>query len=152
MRRTHSLLTAIALAVVAAGCAGAAPTVKVLGVSEAGVVQSHEDDRKLSVYVQVVNPTRDEIQLSSLEYTLAAKSWFTSTGKVQLSRRLSADGAAVLELRVPFRQPAAGARIPYTLRGRLHANQRSWKVKANGVIERTRTGQTSRIQFRIAAK
>lgn len=153
MRSTSSTLIAVAVAFAAIGCGSAAPTVKVLGVSEAGKrTQVVTDDRQLSVYVQVVNPTKDELQLSRLDYTLAAESWFTSMGNVALSRRIRPDGATVLELRIPFEEPAAGAKIPYTLRGRLHAGSRSWKVTANGTIERSRVGDNARISFRIAAK
>lgn len=133
----------------AAGCAAKAPQLKILGVGQADSRDSrdsHHDGgargRMLVVYVEVVNRTDRDLELSKLEYTVAAESWFSSEGAVRLSRVVGPNATAVVEIPVPFKPRAeAPAGVAYSLRGKLFAQdsqiERSWSIRSDGTLDPT---------------
>lgn len=149
-----SLLPAIVLA----ACSGPAPQVKVLGVSEAHgrATPVPTRARELLVFVEVVNPTARDLQLSHLEYRLEADAWFASDGKVPITRAVAADSSMVVEIPVPLRDRGAGAdsEVEYTLEGRLFVldkqMERSWPVQVRGTLKRDQVGSGHPVRIRVA--
>lgn len=139
MRPLRNLLLASLAALAVSACSSASPQLKVIGVGQA---QSRGpgvgDARMLVVFVEVVNATQRDLELSRLEYELAADSWFSSEGAVRLSRDLTARGSVVVEIPVPYKPRVAAGEVAYTFRGKLYANdahvERSWKLDQNGVL------------------
>jgi hypothetical protein len=137
------LCCALLVGLTTAGCAAKAPQLKVLGVGQADSRDSRHDGargRMLVVYVEVVNRTDRDLELSKLEYTVAAESWFSSEGAVRLSRVIGPNATAVVEIPVPF-QPRADAPlgVAYSLRGKLFAQdsqiERSWSIRSDGTLD-----------------
>ncbi|HUH00824.1 MAG TPA: hypothetical protein VML75_02450 [Kofleriaceae bacterium] len=124
----------------AAGCAAKAPQLKVLGVGQADSRDDGARGRMLVVYVEVVNRTNRDLELSKLEYTVAAESWFSSEGAVRLSRVVGPNATAVVEIPVPFKPRAdAPMGVAYSLRGKLFAQdsqiERSWSISSDGTLD-----------------
>ena len=127
-----------------AACGAKNPQVKVLGISEAREhVVAQPTQKSLRVFLEVLNPTKRDVRLSRIEYRLAADEWFAATGTVDLSRAVSADSAAVIEILVPIeaaRQLTSNAKgtVPYRFEGRLFTVEerveRSWPVRVSGTI------------------
>lgn len=123
-----------------AGCAAKAPQLKVLGVGQADSREAGARERMLVVYVEVVNRTTRDLELSKLEYTVAADAWFSSEGSVRLSRAIGPNATAVVEIPVPFKARAeAPAGVAYSLRGKLFAQdsqiERSWNIRSDGTLD-----------------
>lgn len=152
--RVIVLLSLMSLALVA--CGSTTPQVRVIGVSHAKRSHSQTGTGKVMVvFVEVVNPTDRKLNLSRLEYELAAEDWFSSTGKVTVSRPIGAKSTAVLEIPVPFSEPKAAKMVAYTLKGTLYADDhdllRSWNIHVNGVLDSSALAASSaRIRVRIA--
>jgi hypothetical protein len=132
------------LALALAACSAKSPQVKVLGISEARQhVVAEPTQRSLRVFLEVVNPTKRDVRLSRIEYHLAAESWFSAKGSVDLARAVSADSVAVVEILIPVEAAselasAASGRVPYRFEGRLFTVEerveRSWPVEVSGTI------------------
>jgi hypothetical protein len=125
-----------------AGCAPKTPQLKVLGVGQATSAEHRSGQRMLVVYVEVVNRTDRDLELSKLDYKVAAESWFSNEGSVRLSRVVGPNATAVVELPVPFQaRGEAPAGVAYSLRGKLFAQdsqlERSWDVRADGRLDPT---------------
>lgn len=96
--------------------------------------------RTVLVYMEVVNPTARDLQLSRLDYRLSADAWFSTEGTVSLARAVAPRSSAVVEIAVPVDHVAArrGDGVVYQLKGRLFAQadhvERSWSVTASGEI------------------
>jgi hypothetical protein len=144
-----SIVTSLVVA-----CAGPAPQIKVLGVSETG--SRPAPTRELVVFVEVVNPTAHHLRLSRLEYRLKAHQWIDSDGHVPITREVAADSSMVVEIPVPVRDQgrAADAEVPYTLQGRLFVvdkqMERSWPVEVQGTLKRDPDGSTHRVRLQVA--
>lgn len=136
-----TMLLAILLAVVAAGCASSRPRIKVLGVTDAQAVSSKASKRALVVFLEVVNPGAQELKLSRLEYRLDAESVLAVRGEIPLSRAVAADSSTVIEVPVQIDRSRGelDRTIPYLLSGRLFTVadrvERSWKVNVRGVLD-----------------
>ena len=126
---------------VAVSCASARPHVNVVAMSQSQGRGTTQGQPEVLVYMEVVNPTGRELQLSRLEYQLSADSWFESQGAVELVRRVAAKSATLVEIAVPVAEleGKSSSGVPYRLRGRLFAKanhvERSWPVDASGEIE-----------------
>ena len=108
----------------------------------------------MRVFVQVHNPTSQNLKLRSLEYRLVADDWFDSRGKVSVERVVLAGASAVVEIRVPISEDADQSSIrgvPYTLDARLFATadktERSWKLHAAGALANGRNGPMVRTRI-----
>jgi hypothetical protein len=139
-----------------AGCAGGAPDVKVIGVSEAKAHRGRPDDRVLVLFVEVINDTGRDLRLSRLQYRMDADRWFTHDGTTPLSRQLVAHSSAVVEVEVPWVARDSAAAVPYHLKGSLTAIdeqiERSFSVNATGTLEPGRIAVGSRARMRIAGE
>jgi hypothetical protein len=144
-------------AVAAAGCATASvPQVKVLGVSQTQARPSSQEPAKtLLVFLEVVNPSVRPLQLSRLEYRLAADDWFQAHGAVPLSRAIAADATVVVEVPVALQTAgtvSAGS-VDYVLEGTLFARdqqvERSWKVAVRGTLQAD-TVAGGQVRIRVA--
>jgi hypothetical protein len=139
--RFLSHLVFVALAgLLAVGCSATSPQLKVLGVGQAQTRgEGVQDGKMLVVYVEVVNKTQRELELSRLEYQLATRSWFTSNGSVRLSRDVGPHGTAVVEIPVPYEPRGAAGQVDFTFRGKLFATdsqvERSWSIRQDGTLE-----------------
>ena len=145
------LLAATLLATLSA-CATTKPALKVIGVG-----QSKSSDPVLVVFVEVVNETPRQLDLSRLEYALAADTWFDSQGEVRLSRSVAPKGTAVVEIPVPFKPRTAGGGVAYRFDGRLFAQdaqvERSWKITSSGTLDaRAVSVGTAGVRTRLAAE
>jgi hypothetical protein len=134
-------------ATLAAGCATAQPEVKVIAMSQAQARPARA--KQVLVFMEVVNPTNRDLQLSRLDYRLSADSWFSTEGTVSLARAVAPNSSAVVEIAVPV-DDIASRRAPgvvYKLDGRLFAHadhvERSWSVTASGEIR----DQSARFRF-----
>ena len=142
-------LALLAALLSAAGCSTTGPSVKVLGVQQAQATPS----QRITVFVEVVNPTSRELTLSRLEYRVRARSWFESEGAVALSRQIGAESSAIVEIQVPVKRVAGAGddeTIPYTLEGKLFAREdkmeRSWDVAVTGALgARLEGGKPTRV-------
>ena len=140
-RLTLWILTTLLLAGV--GCSTTAPQLKVLGVSRPAD-DAATNQSTLVVFVEVLNPTHQDLHLLRMEYQMAARPWLDASGRVPLSRDLASDSTAVVAIPVPYRDtlllPDAPASIPFELRGRLvsvdQRVERSWRVRVRGTIDR----------------
>ena len=158
MLPVRSLIVALSLSLVSA-CAGGAPDVKVLGVSEASAHRgAARDDRVLVMYVEVINDTSRELRLSRMSYQMEAERWFSHRGVVPLTRVLGAHSSAVVEVPVPWVGRSAEIAVPYRLAGTLVAVderiERSFKVDAEGTLDPSRiaVGDAPRSRLRIAGE
>ncbi len=103
--------------------------------------QTRSTGPEVLVFMEVVNPTGRDLELSRLEYRLSADTWFESNGSVGLARNVAARSSTVVEISVPAYelQGRGTAGVPYRLQGRLFAHadrvERSWKVDAAGRLE-----------------
>lgn len=139
MHALRLILLATIAALAMSACSSASPQLKVIGVGQA---QSRGpgvgDARMLVVFVEVVNSTNRDLELSKLEYDLAADSWFSSTGAVRLSREVNANSTAVVEIPVPYTARARAGEVAYQFRGKLFANdahvERTWKITQAGTL------------------
>ncbi len=145
--RLHAVLLAFAVLVVSA-CSSATPKMKVLGVKAPRIQQLEKPSMK--VFVEVHNPTSQNLNLQRLQYRLIAEEWFDSKGEVKVGRIITAGASAVVEILVPVTEGAEQGRmrgVPYTLDARLFAvadkTQRSWKLSAKGALA---ASQASRIR------
>lgn len=144
--RTWVLATLLAISL---GCGGAAPQLKVLGVTEPGerTAQTEADARMVVLFLEVVNPSALPLELSRLRYRFQASPWFDAAGEIALSRAVAADSATVVE--VPVRLSAAqvpsqaagtekAGDVLFSLDGRLFARagelERSWNVALKGTL------------------
>jgi hypothetical protein len=151
-----TLVGLLILGLSASACTGPNPHVKVIGVGQARAPSVAERSQVLLVFVEVVNPTRRDLRISRLEYTLSADSWFETSGKVSLARDVGAGSSAVVEIAVPLervRDMPRGA--AYNLEGKLFAREeryeRSWKVAVKGALADQGTGTAmGRARVRIA--
>lgn len=123
----------------------------VLGVKAPRVQKLSDPSMKL--FVEVHNPTRQNLNLKRLEYRLVADSWFDSRGEVEVERLVLAGASAVVEIMVPVAERAADGSmrgVPYTLDARLVAvtdkTIRSWKLHASGALSSTQGGHLVRAQ------
>lgn len=134
-------------------CGGAKPRVNVLGVSEARNVASGARNKLLVVFVEVVNPTSRDLELSRLEYDLESPSWFSTQGNVRLGRAVRAGSSAVVEIPVPVKRAAMDAPrgAAYQLQGKLFARddsrERSWKVSVKGALSKS---ASNRVRLNVA--
>jgi len=136
--RLHSVLLGLAVLVVSA-CSSATPKMTVLGVKAPRIQQF--DKPSMKVFVEVHNPTSQNLNLKRLQYRLVAEEWFDSKGEVNVGRTITAGASAVVEILVPITElPERGSMrgVPYTLDARLFAvtdkMQRSWKLSAKGAL------------------
>jgi hypothetical protein len=151
---------AVALSVVlVSACAGGAPDVKVLGVSEARAHRgAANDDRVLVMYVEVINDTARELRLSRMSYQMDAERWFSHRGTVPLTRVLGAHSSAVVEVPVPWVGRSAEIAVPYRLAGKLIAVdeqiERSFTVQAEGTLDPSHiaVGNPPRARMRVAGE
>jgi len=147
------LAAMLALGAGASGCAGQAPEVKVLGITQP---KEPVAEQRILVFVEVVNPGYHDLELSRLEYRFRASSWFKSEGRVALARQVAPGASAIVEIPVPVQGAPAGAvaGVPFSLEGRLFARddrlERSWAVKAKGDLRKA-AGPRRTVQVRIAA-
>jgi hypothetical protein len=132
----HIALPCLVLALaLASACASSRPAVRLLGVTDNSKTHIH---RTLLVFLEVRNPTKRPLQLSTLEYTLRAQPWFAAEGRLSMARRISAGGSAVIEIPVRVDRPAPTARdeVPFQLDGTLSARsgdiETRWAVRASG--------------------
>lgn len=129
-------MTLAGLLGMAACGASSSPRINVLGVQQT----NRAPRQTLTVFVEVVNPTGQNIKLSRLEYQVRAARWFETQGEVQLTREIAAESSAVVEIPVPVKSAGAADddQIPYTLVGRLFAREghgeRSWSVDVKGAL------------------
>lgn len=149
--RLFRALTLAGLIAVAACGASTSPRVNVLGVQ-----QTNSAPRQtLTVFVEVVNPTGQNLKLSRLEYQVRADAWFDTQGAVRLSREIGAQSSAVVEIPVPVKSASAAddAQIPYTLVGRLFAQEdsgeRSWQVSVKGALGAMAGGQGAPLRVTV---
>ncbi|HUS63312.1 MAG TPA: hypothetical protein VMZ28_02175 [Kofleriaceae bacterium] len=149
--RLFRALTLAGLVAVAACGASSSPRINVLGVQ-----QTNSAPRQtLTVFVEVVNPTAQNLQLSRLEYQVRADRWFDTKGEVSLSRDVGAQSSAVVEIQVPVKSGGAAddAKIPYTLIGRLFAREdageRSWQVSVKGALGAMAGGQGAPLRVTV---
>ena len=150
--RLHILLFVVAALAVSA-CSTATPKMQVLGVKAPRIQQFEKPSMK--VFVEVHNPTSQDLNLQRLQYRLVAKEWFDSKGEVKVGRTITAGASAVVEILVPVTEQPDRRRmrgVPYTLDARLFAvadkTQRSWKLSAKGALA---ASQASRIRLTKAA-
>ncbi len=146
-------LAVVAVSAGATGCAGQAPEVKVLGVTQP---KQPVAEQRILVFVEVVNPGYHDLELSRLEYRFRASSWFKSEGHVALARQVAPGASAIVEIPVPVKgapDEVAGG-VPFSLEGKLFARddrlERSWTVKAKGAL-RNAQGPKRSVQIRVAA-
>jgi hypothetical protein len=111
------------------------------------------------MFVEVVNPTASELQLSRLQYEIRSQDWLEGTGEVSLSRALAPDSAVVVEVPVTLadrRDGEAGEAIPYQLTGTLFARdqemERAYKVHSDGTLDIRRADGDPRVRLRIAGQ
>ncbi len=143
--RIHTVLLAFVVLAVSA-CASAGPKMKVLGV-KAPQVQPFEKP-SMKVFVEVHNPTSQDLNLQRLQYRLVAEQWFDSKGVVNVTRTINPGASAVVEISVPVSEFAGQGSmqgVPYTLDARLYAladkTQRSWKLTAKGALAAAQIAQ-----------
>lgn len=132
----------------ATACGSASPQVRVLGVTDTQPTSTRPTKQTLLVFLEVVNPTKLELQLSRLEYQFSAESLFSVDGDIKLSRAVQAGAATVIEVPVQLsglRKPGhssgepdtADSEVIYSFEGRLFATadrvERSWNVRVRGV-------------------
>lgn len=158
MLPVRSLIVALSLSLVAA-CAGGAPDVKVLGVSEARAHRgAATGERVLVMYVEVINDTSRELRLSRMSYQMDADRWFSHRGNVPLTRVLGAHSSAVVEVPVPWVGRSAEIAVPYKLAGKLIAVdeqiERSFTIQAEGTLDPSHiaVGDPSRARVRVAGE
>lgn len=150
--RLFRALTLAGLCAVAACGASSSPRVNVLGVQQT----NRAPRQTLTVFVEVVNPTPQNLKLSRLEYRVRAAEWFDTKGEVKLSREVGAESSAVVEIQVPVTRASAAddAQIPYTLVGRLFAREdageRSWQVSVKGALGAMAGGQGAPLRVTVA--
>jgi hypothetical protein len=138
MPRRHSLLITLPwlalLALGLVGCASPHPYVSVVAASRATV----EDSRALVVVVEIHNPTRSLVRLSSLEYSLGqAGKRERSVGRIALDTSIAPGASQTVDIQVPVRGETSEAQVD--LRGHLHGYagevQVDWAVDAKGQIQ-----------------
>lgn len=154
---TSRFVALATLGLVAIGCAGASPEVKVIGLSQAGGSDGARTGagKVLLVFLEVVNPTNQDLRLSRFEYRLEAPEWLDAAGRVDLTRAVSSGSSTVFEVPVPLAR--ARGRMPegatYTLKGKIFAREdrveRSWKVRASGALA-SRSEEPVPLHVRIA--
>lgn len=121
MPRLVSLAVCLALAGLAApGCGAAAhPELRVLSVEHGPPSAS----RTVLLFVEVVNPATQPMQLQRLEYSFAAAGAARPVSAVQLTRVVEAGASVVVEVPVTVDGAAWPAGQHLTLAGRLYAEQ-----------------------------
>ena len=149
--RLFRALTLAGLCAVAACGASTSPRINVLGVQQT----NRAPRQTLTVFVEVVNPTAQNLELSRLEYQVRAHDWFDTKGEVKLSREVGAESSAVVEIQVPVKSGGAAdaEQIPYTLVGRLFAHEdageRSWPVSVKGALGAMAGGQGAPLRVTV---
>ena len=134
----------------ATACGAGRPEVKLLGASPATADSAH---RVLRVFVEVINPTGRDIELSGMDYTLRAERWFDAAGHIALRRSVTARTSAVVEITVPLTgAPDEVAGVPYRLEGTLFGHsehvERSWRIRASGALASASEGEAARVSGR----
>ncbi len=142
MVRSALLLALISLA----ACGRATPRVEVLGVADAHRRAPAPDREFAVVFLEVINPGKQSLDLAALRYRIDTEAWFQADGELRLSRVVGANAATIIEVPVEMSTipSGTGAALPadgsvsYTLEGTLFARadgaKRSWDVKARGVL------------------
>ena len=132
MSRLASLLLALALGALSVpGCgAGAQPQLRVLSVERAPLAAS----RTVLLFVEVVNPAAQPMQLQRLEYTFASAGAAHPGGEVHLTRVIEPGASVVVEVPLSVEAASLPPGQHLTLAGRLFAEQdqlqRSFPVAA----------------------
>lgn len=159
MRSLRALLVPLALGGVLA-CGGSQPQVHVIGVAPEGDRVEKAPEEGVVVFLEVVNRTGRELELSRLEYRLSAPSWFEVKGKRSLRRHIDADSSVVVEIPVDLSRfrtgDAAEEEVRYQLEGRLvtreQRQERSWPVQSSGRLRAVEgKGNVTSMQVRVAA-
>jgi hypothetical protein len=116
-----------------------------LGV-KAPQIQAYEGS-SMKLFVEVHNPTGQNLNLQRLQYRLVAETWFDSKGEVLVERMIAAGASAVVEILVPVTDKAKTDNlrgVPYVLDARLFATsdktERSWKLRAEGALASSPSG------------
>lgn len=150
--------SALLLAAALFACGSSAPHVKVLGVTDTQD-EGRRASRVMVMFVEVVNPTSSELQLSRLQYEISSEAWFKGTGEVSLARALAPDSAVVVEVPVTLadrRDGQAAGTIPYQLTGTLFAHdqemERAYKVHSDGTLDIRSADGDPRVRLRIAGQ
>lgn len=160
-RRYRGALAALALSLLV-GCGGSKPQVHVIGVAPEG--EGAASDSRVVVFLEVVNRTGRELELSRLNYQLSASAWFDAEGDLVLRRHVDEDSSVVVEIPVDLARTRTGDEvadddIAYQLKGRLRARdvrddrmERSWKVESSGQL-RAKEGDVGKaaVRVRVAA-
>jgi hypothetical protein len=144
-----------------AGCGGASPQVHVIGVAPASDRAHATSDDRLVVFLEVVNRTGRELELSRFEYRLSAAAWFDAQGQLALRRHIDADSSVVVEVPVDLARSRVAELVDdndvdYQLEGRIVAREdrveRSWTVSTSGRLRATEGGVTrGLVRVRVAA-
>jgi LEA14-like dessication related protein len=147
MSLSYRTWVSAAVLAISLGCGGAAPQLKVLGVTEPGArtARTEADAHTMVLFLEVVNPSELPLELSRLSYRFQASPWFEAVGEIALSRAVGADSAEVVEVPVrlsPAQFPSQAAAtgkagdMLFSLDGRLFARagglERSWNVALKG--------------------
>lgn len=156
----HTRVLWLALGLIgASACGGPSPSIKVLGLSQATSSGSTQQSGKLLVmFVEVVNPTGDQIRLDRFEYRLRAESWFNTHGKIPLRRRVDAGSSVVVEIPVAIDRGKLDAKdqVPYVLTGQIWTREdqveRSWSVEAKGALDPGRAAGQTRLRVTVAPR
>jgi LEA14-like dessication related protein len=129
----RSLLVSLAaLAVLLVGaCATPRPFVSVVGASQTTVAEA----RSLIVVVEIHNPTRTPIELSTLEYTLKQAGTDRGGGRVTLEGTVAPGGSLTVDIAVPVSggMSAEALDLRGKLRGFAGDVQVNWSIAADGV-------------------
>ena len=157
--RLRALGAALVLALLI-GCGGASPQVHVIGVAPAAEGSGRASQDRVVVFLEVVNRTGRELELSRLEYRLSAPAWFDAEGQLPLGRHVEADSSVVVEVPVAVSRSrevvALDDDVEYELEGRIVAREdrveRSWTVESRGQLRAKEGGVTKGlVRVRVAA-
>jgi LEA14-like dessication related protein len=136
VRYGRAVLLALALTAVGACGATAQPYVSVLGAAKA----PSDAGQALTVVVEIHNPTRTPLRLSTLDYTVARQGVQSKTrGSLRLGSTIAPGRTETVDIRVPLASNDPVAAV-YDLRGRLHGYagdvQMDWQIATLAQVER----------------
>ncbi|HET6610781.1 MAG TPA: hypothetical protein VFG83_02280 [Kofleriaceae bacterium] len=157
LEKARPLWMALGLVAMVA-CSGPSPSIKVLGLSRATSESAAEDGKLLVMFIEVVNPTAQEIRLDRFEYRLRAESWFNTRGKIPLSRAVNAGSSVVVEIPVAIDRGRLENKdhVPYVLTGQIWTREdqveRSWSVQAKGALDPRHAAGQSRLRLTFAPR